>query len=70
LAIQKSTENPAAEWLWQPVDEILNKELSVRVGGRFTWPPLDFDGVQNVLLVAGGVGIKYEHLQWTLSKIS
>lgn len=59
LAIQRSAENPAAERLWQPINEILNQELSVRVGGSFTWPPLEHDGVENVVFVAGGVGIKY-----------
>ncbi|KAL1311169.1 hypothetical protein AAFC00_001368 [Neodothiora populina] len=58
LAIQKS-ENPPAKWLWRPEDDILHKQLVVRVGGSFTWPPLDVDytGIESVLLVAGGVGI-------------
>ncbi|KAF2155868.1 ferredoxin reductase-like protein [Myriangium duriaei CBS 260.36] len=58
LAIQKSR-NPPAQWLWRPVEEILNQGLRVRVGGDFTWPPttLNVDGIKRLVLVAGGVGI-------------
>ncbi|TAQ85793.1 hypothetical protein B7494_g5881 [Chlorociboria aeruginascens] len=61
LAIQKSS-NPHAAWLWRPEPEILNKELRVRVGGSFVWPPIfygdeDGKGVGRVMFVAGGVGV-------------
>ena len=41
--------------------QIKSKELQIRVGGSFVWPPPEFDvdQVQKVVLVAGGVGIKY-----------
>lgn len=60
LAIQYSPKNPPAAWLWRPQHEIMNSTLDVRVGGDFTWPPqeIDIGDVQNVVLVAGGVGIK------------
>ncbi|KAJ0116240.1 nadh-cytochrome b-5 reductase [Diaporthe amygdali] len=59
LAVQKSPDNPAAQYLWRPTEEILSSELRVRVGGSFVWPP---PGVQpmtlrKVVFVAGGVGI-------------
>lgn len=38
LAIRKAPENKIAAWLWQPIDEILDAEISVRVGGKFVWP--------------------------------
>ena len=58
LAIQKSPENPPAAWLWRPEEEILDSELSVRVGGSFVWPPKFSGGeIKRVVLVAGGVGI-------------
>nr|POE77662.1 oxidoreductase nad-binding domain-containing protein 1 [Quercus suber] len=61
LAVQKSR-NPPAQWLWQPEEEILGSHLVVRVGGSFTWPPpkLDPARVERLVLIAGGVGIKYE----------
>jgi NAD(P)H-flavin reductase len=57
--VQKSPENPPAAWLWRPVPEILNRELHVRVGGSFVWPPpnVDVKEVKRVVFVAGGVGI-------------
>jgi hypothetical protein len=60
LAVQ-ATKNPASQWLWRPEQEILNKQLVVRVGGSFTWPPHDLDAskIERLVLVAGGVGIKY-----------
>lgn len=60
LAVQKSPSNPPAAWLWRPREEILGKELSVRVGGSFVWPPsgIDIEEIRNVVFVAGGVGIK------------
>jgi hypothetical protein len=59
LAVQASR-NPPAQWLWRPEEEIINKQLVLRVGGSFTWPPLDFDyrGIERLVLIAGGVGIK------------
>ena len=60
LAIQKSS-NPPAQWLWQPQNDILGSQLVVRVGGSFTWPPphLKVSAIDRLVLVAGGVGIKY-----------
>jgi NAD(P)H-flavin reductase len=60
LAVQKSPDNPAAAWLWQPVKEIQGKELAVRVGGSFVWPPpgIDTNDIKRIVLIAGGVGIK------------
>ncbi|MCJ1355224.1 MAG: hypothetical protein MMC33_005215 [Icmadophila ericetorum] len=58
LAIQRSP-NPPAAWLSQPRDVILDKELFVRVGGSFVWPPpySDLNTIKRVVFVAGGVGI-------------
>lgn len=60
LAVQDSPSNPSAAWLWKPKDEILGKNLSIRVGGSFVWPPssIDTHQIKNVVLIAGGVGIK------------
>ena len=62
LAVQKSS-NPPAQWLWQPRDTIIGSRLNVRVGGSFTWPPprLDVSEIDRLVLIAGGVGIKYLH---------
>jgi ferredoxin-NADP reductase len=59
LAIQKSPDNPPAAWLWQEQKSILGRELNVRVGGSFVWPPeLHLrGGLRRVVFVAGGVGI-------------
>ncbi|KAM3564888.1 hypothetical protein MY1884_000488 [Beauveria asiatica] len=58
LAIQEAPENPAAAWLWRPENDILGKELTVRVGGSFICPPKEgLDGIRRIVLVAGGVGI-------------
>ena len=61
LAVQRSPRNPAAGWLWRPEAEILGETLLVRVGGSFVWPPpgVDVEGVERVVLIAGGVGVKY-----------
>ncbi len=61
LAIQKSSQNPPAAWLWRPVAEILGSDLLVRVGGSFVWPPpgINEQSIKRVVFVAGGVGIKY-----------
>jgi hypothetical protein len=47
-------------WLWRPREEILGRELNIRVGGSFVWPPtgISINDVKNVVFVAGGVGIK------------
>lgn len=60
LAVQDSPSNPPAAWLWRPVNQILGKELNVRVGGSFVWPPSGYDlgEIRNVVFVAGGVGVK------------
>lgn len=58
LAVQKST-NPPAQWLWRREEDILGTQLTVRVGGSFTWPPAGLNAeVERLVLVAGGVGIK------------
>ncbi|KAE8148309.1 hypothetical protein BDV25DRAFT_158605 [Aspergillus avenaceus] len=59
LAVQKAPSNPACSWLWKPKEEILGKELCIRVGGSFVWPPsnVDLQNIKNVALIAGGVGI-------------
>lgn len=56
--IQKSS-NPPAQWLSRPEDEIIGKQLVVRVGGSFTWPPptLDPRRIDRLVLIAAGVGI-------------
>ncbi|KAL2860723.1 FAD-dependent oxidoreductase [Aspergillus lucknowensis] len=59
LAVQKAPSNPASMWLWRPKEEILGKELSVRVGGSFVWPPsnVKLEDIRNVAFVTGGMGI-------------
>ncbi|KAJ5679548.1 Riboflavin synthase-like beta-barrel [Penicillium macrosclerotiorum] len=59
LAVQESPNNPSAAWLWRPKEQILGRELNIRVGGSFVWPPtgVDLHSVKNVILIAGGVGI-------------
>ncbi|KAF2703976.1 hypothetical protein K504DRAFT_391407 [Pleomassaria siparia CBS 279.74] len=59
LAVQKSPNNPPAAWLWQPVNSIRGKELQVRVGGNFVWPPpgVNMGGISRAVFIAGGVGI-------------
>ncbi|CAD0092801.1 unnamed protein product, partial [Aureobasidium vineae] len=58
LAIQQST-NPPAQWLWKPESEVLNQQIIVRTGGSFVYPPpgIDVTSIEQVVLVAGGVGI-------------
>jgi hypothetical protein len=60
LAIQRSPNNPPAAWLWQKQDKIEGSELLIRAGGNFVWPPpgIDINTIQNLVFVAGGVGIK------------
>lgn len=64
LAVQKSPTNPSAAWLWRPKEEILGKDINIRVGGSFVWPPtgIDTQKIENVVFIAGGVGIKYDSL--------
>ncbi|KAA8644569.1 hypothetical protein EYZ11_001459 [Aspergillus tanneri] len=59
LAVQSAPGNPASAWLWKPATEIQGKELTIRVGGSFVWPPsgIVLEEVRNVVLVAGGMGI-------------
>jgi hypothetical protein len=60
LAIQRSADNPAAEWFWSGKEVITGGCLRVRVGGSFVWPPpsVDLETIDNVIFVAGGMGIK------------
>lgn len=60
LAIQKSPSNPPAAWLWQRKDSILGKQVNVRVGGSFVWPPPNVgkESFSRAIFIAGGVGIK------------
>lgn len=39
----------------------MGKELSIRVGGSFVWPPsgIPLDKIKKIIFIAGGVGIKY-----------
>lgn len=57
----QTSRNPPAQWLWRPEDEILGSKLLVRVGGSFTWPPLHLHPatIDRLVLIAGGVGIKW-----------
>ncbi|KAL3419561.1 NADH-cytochrome b-5 reductase [Phlyctema vagabunda] len=58
LAIQASSSNPAAAYLWRSEADILGSELAIRVGGSFTWPPTFYGKeIERVVFVAGGVGI-------------
>lgn len=62
LAIQESPSNPPAAYMWKPPPEIMNAPVRLRVGGNFTYPPLTlsraaFEKINNVVLIAGGVGI-------------
>ncbi|KAK9859029.1 uncharacterized protein MYU51_015965 [Penicillium brevicompactum] len=58
LAVQNSPKNPSAAWLWKPKEEIIGQELSIRVGGSFTWPGVsDVKKIKNAVFIAGGVGI-------------
>ncbi|KAL5340819.1 hypothetical protein BJX70DRAFT_396513 [Aspergillus crustosus] len=59
LAVQHAPSNPASAWLWRPKEEILGKELSIRVGGSFVWPPsgVKLEEIRKIVFVAGGVGI-------------
>ncbi|KAF1995832.1 hypothetical protein P154DRAFT_580536 [Amniculicola lignicola CBS 123094] len=59
LAVQQSPDNPPAAWLWQPEEHILGRELAVRVGGSFVWPPpgVAQERIKRVVFIAGGVGI-------------
>ena len=43
----------------------MGKEVTVRVGGSFVWPPpcLDMKKIKRAIFIAGGVGIKYVTLR-------
>ncbi|KAK7967816.1 oxidoreductase-like protein [Apiospora aurea] len=69
----RSPANPPAAWLWQEKEKdtavgaadaatketIIGRELQVRVGGSFVWPPpgINVRTLRRVVFVAGGVGI-------------
>ncbi|KAK7753123.1 hypothetical protein SLS62_004854 [Diatrype stigma] len=65
LAVQRSPDNPPAAWLWQGdapevAATILGKELRVRIGGSFVWPPPGINVrslLRKAVFVAGGVGV-------------
>ncbi|KAF8253795.1 hypothetical protein K440DRAFT_656964 [Wilcoxina mikolae CBS 423.85] len=59
LSIRAAPENPAAAWLWQKQEDVLGKEVKVRVGGAFVFPPpgVDRGEVERVVMLAGGVGV-------------
>lgn len=62
LAIQDSPSNPPAAYLWKAPPDIMNAPVRFRIGGNFTYPPLtlgrkEFEAVDNVVFVAGGVGV-------------
>ena len=56
-----STPFPPAAWLWKRKEDIIGKEINIRVGGSFIWPPTGVNprDIKNVVFIAGGVGIKY-----------
>lgn len=62
LAIQAAPQNPPAAWLFQDESIIKGKELMIRFGGSFTFPPsdreIDMKGLAHVVFIAAGVGIK------------
>lgn len=60
LAVQKSPDNPPAQYLWRSVSEILNSELRVRVGGSFVWPP---PGVQPMVSCRAFSALPHEQPQ-------
>ena len=62
LAIQKADRNPPAQWLWRPIKDLEGKQsVDVRIGGQFTFPPVNFrrlaGKVQSVVIVCAGIGI-------------
>jgi ferredoxin-NADP reductase len=62
LAIQESPSNPPAAFVWRPAVEIVNTEVSFRVGGNFVYPPPtlsreECEGINRAIFIAGGVGI-------------
>ncbi|UPX14047.1 uncharacterized protein EKO05_0004539 [Ascochyta rabiei] len=61
LAVQNSPDNPPAAWLWQPVEQLVGKQIDVRVGGNFVFPPPGLDmnkpKIKRAIFIAGGVGI-------------
>lgn len=62
LAIQSSPDNPPAAHLWRPESEILDSEVTFKVGGNFVYPPFNLsreqcETIDRAVFVAGGVGI-------------
>lgn len=62
LAIQKAMENPPAAYLWKSPEQIMNAPVRFRIGGNFSHPPMtlsmeEFRAIDNIVLIAGGVGI-------------
>ena len=62
LAIQNAPENPPAAYLWQAPGKLMNAPVTFRIGGNFSHPPLtltmeEFRNIENIVLIAGGVGI-------------
>ncbi|KAI0798884.1 hypothetical protein GGR55DRAFT_693094 [Xylaria sp. FL0064] len=62
LAVQKSPDNPPAAWLGDNSisSPIIGREVRVRVGGGFVWPPPGINvrsSLRRVVFVAGGVGV-------------
>jgi len=70
--VQNVPKNPPAAWLWQDLpaagpassapSAVVGREIQVRVGGKFTYPPpasagIDVASLRRVVFVAGGVGI-------------
>lgn len=62
LAIQAAPQNPPAAWLFRDESIIVGKELMIRFGGSFTFPPsdreVDMEQLEHIVFVAAGVGIK------------
>ena len=58
LAVREAPSSPPAAWLWREESEILGQELHVRVGGSFIWPPKGDQAWKQVVMIAGGMGIK------------
>jgi Flavodoxin reductases (ferredoxin-NADPH reductases) family 1 len=57
LAIQHAPDNPVAVYLFRPVSQLLNTEVTVRVGGSFVFPPAGDIPFKIVVFVASGMGI-------------
>ncbi|KAA8893660.1 hypothetical protein FN846DRAFT_787678 [Sphaerosporella brunnea] len=59
LSVREAAGNPAAAWLWRAEEEVSGREVHVRVGGSFVFPPpgVQRTEVEKVVFVAGGVGV-------------